>query len=218
MTDSSSPPELEGTLFFLEDILSARPLHTVSQSQVDDKSGGDHWTPQTAIPFGKHKGRRLQDVPVGYLRWLGGYEWDNDKRNFVTPLDLDEELTFDATHASTSLDDHHTPQRVDGRHQVRGYFQSNKLCLGCGKPSPPTALPETEWSSRNLHRECFLSHCSSAKQSSSTTGSSNYKPIRSTAIGGTSTASTNGTARTFYHRGHVSNRGSRSGVSWGRIV
>lgn len=28
-------------------------------------------TDDTPMPFGKHKGRRLEDVPANYLLWLG---------------------------------------------------------------------------------------------------------------------------------------------------
>jgi uncharacterized protein (DUF3820 family) len=27
------------------------------------------------LPFGKHKGERCSDVPVGYLDWLIGQDW-----------------------------------------------------------------------------------------------------------------------------------------------
>lgn len=27
------------------------------------------------MPFGKYKGRRMQDVPSGYLDWLLGQDW-----------------------------------------------------------------------------------------------------------------------------------------------
>lgn len=29
----------------------------------------------TVMPFGKHKGEELQDIPVAYLDWLIGQDW-----------------------------------------------------------------------------------------------------------------------------------------------
>ena len=33
------------------------------------------WGDDTIMPWGKHKGVRLGDVPVGYLLWLFRHEW-----------------------------------------------------------------------------------------------------------------------------------------------
>lgn len=30
------------------------------------------------FPFGKHKGKRMQDVPSSYLDWLAGQPWIKD--------------------------------------------------------------------------------------------------------------------------------------------
>jgi uncharacterized protein (DUF3820 family) len=31
--------------------------------------------PNPTLPFGKHKGEKCGDVPVGYLDWLIGQDW-----------------------------------------------------------------------------------------------------------------------------------------------
>ena len=38
----------------------------------------------TELPFGKHEGERIRDVPVSYLDWLIGQDWlDEDLREDV---------------------------------------------------------------------------------------------------------------------------------------
>lgn len=33
------------------------------------------WTNDTIMPWGDHKGTRLEDVPADYLYWLRGHVW-----------------------------------------------------------------------------------------------------------------------------------------------
>jgi uncharacterized protein (DUF3820 family) len=37
----------------------------------------DNLTDESEMPFGAHKGKRMVDVPTGYLHWL----WSNGKKN-----------------------------------------------------------------------------------------------------------------------------------------
>lgn len=37
----------------------------------------------TTIPFGKHRGTALRDIPYEYLKWLAGYEFWPEHRDFV---------------------------------------------------------------------------------------------------------------------------------------
>ena len=38
------------------------------------------FTDSTLMPFGKHKGMPLGEVPEGYLRWLGAQDWMYEQR------------------------------------------------------------------------------------------------------------------------------------------
>jgi len=35
-------------------------------------------TKNTKLPFGKHKGRKLKDCPLGYLKWVSEHLVDSD--------------------------------------------------------------------------------------------------------------------------------------------
>lgn len=50
---------------------STPTLVTQGESQMQD------WTDETEMPFGKYKGRKLQEVPASYLMWL------NDQTDFA---------------------------------------------------------------------------------------------------------------------------------------
>ena len=41
------------------------------------------WNDDTKMPFGKHKGERLGDVPDSYLRWFLNQDWCNDWPDLV---------------------------------------------------------------------------------------------------------------------------------------
>lgn len=95
------------------------------------------WTPRTAMPFGKYKGTPIDAIPIGYLRFLGGYDWDAEQQKFVQPLV--PESQYD-THA-----------------QVRDYFTTYRICLGCGRKGPDGAAPDSLWGQQNMHRDCYMS-------------------------------------------------------------
>ncbi len=38
---------------------------------------------ETIFPFGKHRGEKLKDIPVGYLDWALGIELRDDLRNAI---------------------------------------------------------------------------------------------------------------------------------------
>lgn len=55
------------------------------------------------MPFGKHKGERLSDIPVGYLDWLIGEDWMGEPGNRVLKADVEAHLKTRADWAK--LDD-----------------------------------------------------------------------------------------------------------------
>jgi len=38
------------------------------------------------MPFGKHRGMKMEEVPVDYLQWLAGTDLDEDMRYTVEQL------------------------------------------------------------------------------------------------------------------------------------
>ena len=39
------------------------------------------------MPFGKHKGERLSDIPVAYLDWLIGQDWMQEKPDLLETIE-----------------------------------------------------------------------------------------------------------------------------------
>lgn len=42
------------------------------------KISREPWTDDTVLPWGKHKGLRMEDVPADYLLWLMEQKWLSD--------------------------------------------------------------------------------------------------------------------------------------------
>lgn len=48
---------------------------------------------KTTMPFGKHKGEEVTDLPDQYLEWLSEQEWFEEKYGFLYKLVNDERTT-----------------------------------------------------------------------------------------------------------------------------
>jgi hypothetical protein len=96
------------------------------ENKEEKKKDAANWTANTVLTFGKYRGDTVGNVPVGYLRWLAGYVWNEDRRMFL-----------------------HQPAKPSfyGNQAFR-YFQIHRLCLGCGQLLPPDEL-------RLLHQRCW---------------------------------------------------------------
>jgi hypothetical protein len=96
------------------------------ENKEEKKKDAANWTANTVLTFGKYRGDTVGNVPVGYLRWLAGYVWNEDRRLFL-----------------------HQPAKPSfyGNQAFR-YFQIHRLCLGCGQVLPPDEL-------RLLHQRCW---------------------------------------------------------------
>ena len=101
-------------------------IEVKGNNSEEKKKDAANWTANTVLTFGKYRGETVGNVPVGYLRWLAGYVWDETRRTFL-----------------------HQPAKPSfyGQQAFR-YFHIHRLCLGCGQVLPPDEL-------RLLHRQCF---------------------------------------------------------------
>ncbi len=50
------------------------------------------WTDQSRMPWGKHKGEKLMDVPASYLLWLFEQTWIKDYPGLHAYLKKNEDL------------------------------------------------------------------------------------------------------------------------------
>lgn len=60
-------------------LLSGIPIHEIGQVTREHTQAVDNGTyaPVKTMPFGKHKGEALEDIPASYLRWmLESFSWD----------------------------------------------------------------------------------------------------------------------------------------------
>jgi hypothetical protein len=61
---------------------------------VNLKAFNKVWDEDTRMPWGKHKGERLGDIPDKYFRWLSEQDWIDKWEglsNYIDDLDLIEE-------------------------------------------------------------------------------------------------------------------------------
>ena len=106
--------------------VKSRQASQEANNPEEKKKDVANWTANTVLTFGKYRGETVGNVPVGYLRWLAGYVWDEGRRTFL-----------------------HQPAKPSfyGQQAFR-YFHIHRLCLGCGQVLPPDEI-------RLLHRQCF---------------------------------------------------------------
>lgn len=66
---------------------------------------------ETKFPFGKHRGEKLKDIPVGYLDWALGIELRDDLRTAIQEF-LKTQAEWDAMDG--------TPDWREGREDYTG--------------------------------------------------------------------------------------------------
>ncbi len=63
------------------------------------------WTDSTVMPFGKHKGAKLSDVPASYLLWLFEQTWIKDWPGLYAYLKKNENLLMSEKSSSGERDE-----------------------------------------------------------------------------------------------------------------
>jgi len=82
-------------------------------TKISDSSSPTTWTGDTAMPFGKFRGKKLSEVPAYYLRFLCNYEWDETKEDYVP--NTSKKLSFYGSRILT-------------------YLLDDRLCFHCATP------------------------------------------------------------------------------------
>lgn len=67
--------------------------------------GKQPWNDETVMPFGKHNGTKLKDVPASYLLWLFEQPWIKDWPGLYAYLKKNEDLLMSEKRASSKDDD-----------------------------------------------------------------------------------------------------------------
>jgi ERF superfamily/Topoisomerase DNA binding C4 zinc finger/Putative quorum-sensing-regulated virulence factor len=94
-----------------------------------DAGGGDGGDGPTTMPFGKHKGTAVADVPDDYLRWcLGSMEKLRPAMRAVLEAEVERRATASGDAAPPSPAEAEAPTQED-KPQAAG-----KVCPDCGKP------------------------------------------------------------------------------------
>ena len=119
-----------------------------------------------ALPFGKHRGAAIKDVPAPYL--IGLCAW---QLAAASKCD-DPACTCESLHCFRVGKFRNFPRDRDWRHWLkrqhprivslaRRHVRENRLCHHCGERLVPVGTsrangkPHRDWSTRNLHKKCW---------------------------------------------------------------
>lgn len=77
------------------------------------------WTDQTVMPWGKHKGQKLSELPASYLLWLFEQTWIRDWHGLYLYLKKNEDLLMDEKRKDQLDDDDSDPRSFEDYQNYR---------------------------------------------------------------------------------------------------